>query len=126
MVNSQTLARTVLELQTKPEPEKHIEAFINYLKENNLIGLLPQVIDHIGRITERQEETQTLHIASKHELSSHDIQTIQSITGASDAPVETHINKDIIGGFSASYEGYLYDGSLEHQVSRLKDMLLRS
>ena len=126
MVNSRTLAHTVLELQNKPQPEKHTDAFVNYLKENNLLGLLPQVIDHIDRITERRNETDTLRIESKHELSQEDVQAIRSLTGADNAPMETHINEEVIGGFSASYKGYLYDGSLEHQVSRLKDMLMRS
>lgn len=126
MVDSRTLAQTVLELTTKPDSEKHIEAFINYLKTNNLQGLLPQVIDHIDRITSRKSESDVLRIRSKYELSEDDVKNIQSVTGAKNAPITQHVDETVIGGFSATYAGYMYDGSLQNQITRLKNMLIKS
>lgn len=126
MVDSRTLAQTVLEIATKENSEKHIEAFINYLKTNNLQGLLPQVIGHIDRITSRLNESDVLRIRSKYELSKSDVQHIQSVTGAKNAKVTQHVDETVIGGFSATYAGYMYDGSLQNQVTRLKDMLIKS
>lgn len=126
MVDSRTLAHTALEIATKPNNEKHVEAFMSYLKMNNLQGLLPQVIDHINRITSRQNESDTLRIRSKYELSESDVQHIQLLTGAQSAPVAQHIDETVIGGFSATFAGYMYDGSLQNQVTRLKDMLIKS
>jgi F0F1-type ATP synthase delta subunit len=126
MVNSRTLAQTVLKMAARPYNEKHIDAFINYLKMNNLERLLPQVIGHIHCITLRQSESETLRICSKYQLSESDVQYIQSVTRAENAPLTQHIDETVIGGFSASYAGYLYDGSLQNQVTRLKDMLIKS
>lgn len=125
MVDSRTLAQTVLALTTKADSEKHIDAFINYLKMNNLQGLLPQVIDHIGYITSRQNESDVLRIRSKYELSESDVHHIQSVTGAENAPVTQHVDETVIGGFSATFAGYMYDGSLQNQVTRLKNMLIK-
>jgi F0F1-type ATP synthase delta subunit len=126
MVNSRTLAQTVLKMAARPYNEKLIDAFINYLKMNNLERLLPQVIGHIHCITLRQSESETLRICSKYQLSESDVQYIQSVTRAENAPLTQHIDETVIGGFSASYAGYLYDGSLQNQVTRLKDMLIKS
>ena len=45
MIQSRTLAQTALKLIQKPDAEKHIKAFLEYLKVNNLTGLLPQIVD---------------------------------------------------------------------------------
>jgi len=126
MVDSRTLAHTVLKIAAKDDVQKHIETFINYVRENNLVGLLPQVIDHIDRITTRQDESKVLRIRSKYELSDSDVEHIKNVTGADNAEVAQHIDETVIGGFSASYAGYMYDGSLQNQVTRLKNMLIKS
>ncbi|MCI5050934.1 MAG: F0F1 ATP synthase subunit delta [Candidatus Pacebacteria bacterium] len=126
MVHSRTLAKVALEMVQKPNAEESIEAFLTYLKNNNLIGLLPQVLDHIDRITARQSESDVLQIRSKYELNNTDVSYIKKVTGAEDAKVTQHIDESVIGGFSASYAGYLYDGSLENQVNRLRNMLIKS
>ena len=126
MIDSRTLAQSVLKIATGPNGEKHLDAFINYLKTNNLESLLPQVIDHINRITLRQSESEILRIRSKYKLSESDVEHIQSVTGAGDAIVTQHVDEAVIGGFSATYAGYMYDGSLQNQVTRLKDMLIKS
>lgn len=123
MVDSRTLAQTVLELTAKKDANKHLDTFIQYLKDNKLVVLLPQVIAHIERISAQSAETQSLHIKSRYILSEAEIKHIQSVTGAVDAPVTQHIDESILGGFSASYNGNMYDGSLENQVTRLKNML---
>lgn len=123
MVDSRTLAQTVLELATKKDAQGHLDTFIQYLKDNNLLVLLPQVIAHVKRISAQSAETQSLHIKSRYALSDAEIAHIQSVTGAHGAPVTQDIDESIIGGFSASYNGNLYDGSLENQVTRLKNML---
>lgn len=123
MVDSRTLAQTVLELAAKEDANKHLDTFIQYLKDNNLVALLPQVLAHIERITAQSAERQSLHIKSRYALSEAEIKHIQSVTGAIGSPVTQHIDESILGGFSASYNGNMYDGSLENQVTRLKDML---
>lgn len=125
MVDSRTLAQTVLELATKPDAEKRIEQFMEYLVKNNLQGLLPQVVAHIERITSRSAESNTLHIRSKFALSDADVKHIQTLARAESAQVEQHIDESVIGGFSATHAGFLYDGSLSNQLTRFKTMLTK-
>jgi len=125
MIHSRTLAQTALTLLEKPDAEKHIDAFLKYLQINNLSGILPQVIAHIERLESTTSKNETLHIYSKYELSEKEVNDIQSATGAQDAQVEQHIDDSLLGGFSATYKGHIYDGSLKSQVIRLKTMLTR-
>ncbi|MCA9352963.1 F0F1 ATP synthase subunit delta [Patescibacteria group bacterium] len=125
MINSRTLAETAVILSQKSDAPKHIQAFIEYMNKNNLNGILPQVLDHIKRLSSKTSEEETLHIYSKYDLAKKDIDRIRTATGAHDAHVEQHIDNSVIGGFNATYKGYMYDGSLETQVIRLKTMLTR-
>lgn len=125
MVDSKTLAQAVLKLASKPNAEKNIEKFIAYLAESNLQGLLPQVVAHIERITLRSAQSNTLHISSKFKLSDVDVKNIQTLAGAESAIVEEHVDESVIGGFSATYAGFIYDGSLENQITQFKNMLTK-
>lgn len=125
MVHSRILAQSFLELAQKPHAEEGIDTLINYIVQNNLTGLLPQTLDHMHRILNRSNEINTLHIQSRFPLEPAHIAHIQDITKAHEAEVVTEIDESIIGGFSATYNGYIYDGSLENQITRLKSMLLQ-
>jgi F0F1-type ATP synthase delta subunit len=125
MINSRTLAHTALILLEKENAEKHIDAFLAYLTENNLTGLLPQVQQHIERLSAQKAGDETLHIHSKHYLSEGEISDIKKLTGALEADVLVHTDESVVGGFSATYQGHIYDGSVAHQLTRLKTTLTR-
>ena len=125
MITSRTLAHTVLELGKKPDAKKQFDAFMVYLKENNLIGLLPQVLRHIHHLSLQTEEQDTVHITTRYPLTEKDRTAIAKIIGAGSNPIVEHIDETVIGGFSATYQGNIYDGSLEHQVDKLSTMLTR-
>lgn len=125
MITSRTLAHTVLELAKKPDAEKQFDVFLDYLKENNLMGLLPQVLRHIHRFSLQSHELNTVHVATRYSLSDKELASISKIIGAGSSPIIQHIDQTVIGGFSATYQGNIYDGSLEHQVDKLSTMLTR-
>lgn len=125
MINSRTLAQTVLTLSEQENAETKIEAFFSYLTENNLTGLLPQMLEHVTRLQTQSSEGQTLHIHSRYELSDAEVEDIKKVTGAIDADIEKHVDESVIGGFSATYNGHIYDGSLANQLVALKNVLTR-
>lgn len=124
MINSKTLAQTLIKLSQGKDSEKSITTFFEYLKEKNFLVLLPQIKNHIIRATEVSSKANTLVISSKHTLSDTEINEIISLVGA-DKNVEKDIINDesIVGGFSATYRGNIYDGSLRNQITQLRTRL---
>jgi F0F1-type ATP synthase delta subunit len=58
-------------------------------------------------------------------LSEGEISDIKKLTGALEADVLVHTDESVVGGFSATYQGHIYDGSVAHQLTRLKTTLTR-
>ncbi|MGB0925124.1 MAG: F0F1 ATP synthase subunit delta, partial [Minisyncoccia bacterium] len=79
---------------------------------------------HLVRAAQISSTANTLVISAKHELSKTDIDEIISLVGA-DKNVATEIISDesIVGGFSATYQGNIYDGSLRNQITQLRTRL---
>lgn len=124
MISSKVLAQTLLKISKSKNSEKAIKVFFEYLEKKNFLALLPQIKKHLKRKEEESSQTQTLIISTKHDLSSAEVKKIISLVGAKDNVV-TEIIKDetIIGGFSATYQGNIYDGSLKNQITQLRTKL---
>jgi F0F1-type ATP synthase delta subunit len=125
MINSRTLAHTVLTLSEEKDAEIKIDVFFEYLSKNNLTGLLPQMLEHVTRLQSQSSEDDTLHIHARYELTEEEVKNIKEVTGAVGAEVSTHVDESVIGGFSATYKGHIYDGSLANQLVALKNVLTR-
>ncbi len=125
MISSRTLAYTLLALLQKPHSEMLVDSFLKYISENNLSALLPKVIAHLQRMESESKNENTLKISSKFELSEQEIADIKVVTGALDSKVTQNIDPSIVGGFSASYCGHIYDGSLKNQILQLKKILTK-
>ncbi len=127
MTHSKILAQTLIRLSQSENAEKLIETFFEYLKKKSFLGLLPQIKNHIQRESETLLRKQTLTISSKHTLSKLEIEEIISLVGADDSvDVDLILDSNIIGGFSTSYNGKIYDGSLQNQINQLHGQLTHS
>ena len=126
MLDSRTLAKTVLKLMEKSDNEEFIDVFISYIKRNNLTGLLPQVVSHINRLGLHYDTRERVDIRSRYKLSKNDIKCIKDSIGAHEVFVVEHIDKSVLGGFSVTYNGYIYDASLKHNLLKLKTSLINT
>ena len=68
MIDSRTLAKTALRLATGPDSDAAIKGFITYLKDHNLIGLLPQVLRHLEREIDTLSQEDTLDVYARYPL----------------------------------------------------------
>ena len=124
MLNSQTLAQTLLELSRSENADAQTKQFFVYLKEKNLHGLLPQITAQVIRLQQKADDFNTLAISSAYKLSDREIEEIITITGApTDVRVSTEIDPSIIGSFSARFQGKMYDGSLSNALSQMNKAL---
>ena len=67
----------------------------------------------------------SLVIMSRYKLSKVEIASIVSRLGISDSvKIENVIDHTLLGGFSLTYNGKMYDASLLHQIHSLKERLI--
>ena len=124
MINSKILGEVLIKISKSKNGEKSIEAFFDYLKKKNFVGFLPQIKKYIIKKNKESLETNSLIIYTKYEISDKDIKNIISLVGADqDTKVEIIKDEKIIGGFSATYRGNIYDGSLRNQITQLEAKL---
>lgn len=124
MSDSRTLAHTLIQLSLQENADAHVAEFFTYLQKNNFLGMLPQIMQHVQRITAQEDEYNTLIITSRHQLSPSDIDEIKKITDADDtAKVQTLLSEEVLGSFSAQYRGKMYDGSLQSAVDQMNNTL---
>ena len=124
MIDSKVLAQTLVKLSQSKDAEKSILEFFKYLGKKNYLGLLPQIKKHIERLGEASSEAQTVVISTKHDLSELETKEILSLVGAeSSDKVEIIQDETVVGGFSVTYQGNIYDGSLRNQITQLRKRL---
>lgn len=126
-MESKKLAQTLIKLSQSENADTAISEFFSFLKKKNLLGLLPQIKKHVVRHTERESASDKLVILTKHELSEKEIKQIITLVKA-DKNIETEVIIDttIVGGFSAMYNGHIYDGSLRNQITQMRTQLTHS
>lgn len=124
MIDSRTLAKSFLELATLHGEEQAHTLFLEFLEQKNLMGLLPHILDHLKHYAKEEAQEDILHIRSRYELSSKELKLIKQLLNA-DASAKLVIEQDdsVIGGFSASYRGYVYNGSLETTLMKFNHAL---
>lgn len=125
MISSRTLARTALRLSHQPNAEQSLDNFLSFLHTKNLSLLAPQILQYLKRIQDEQTDMESLHVYTAQELSDQEKISLQSLVGALDVPVIQHIDTSLIGGFSAFFGGYMYNGNLKHQVTQLQRTLMK-
>lgn len=124
MTKSKILAEALLKLSQSKNGEKAINKFFDFIQEKNFSGFLPQIKKHIERQGCISAQEKNLIISTKYELSKEEIEEVKKLVGAEkDSVVEVIIDKNIIGGFSATYKGNIYDGSLRNKISQMKTAL---
>jgi F0F1-type ATP synthase delta subunit len=127
MINSKNLAQALIKISQSENAENKINDFFKYSQKKNFLSLLPQVKKHIKKERERLLKAKTLIISSKHDISEQEKEEIISLVGAEkDVNVEIIKDESVIGGFSATYDGNIYDGSLRNQITQLRNRLTHS
>ena len=128
MISAKNLASVLLEISKESRPtEKVMSSFYNFLEKNRLYYLLPQVLSYLENLQKKETRFKTLEIVSglpiDKETSDNIVKTLK-IERASLIKKDT--DPEIIGGFIATYKGFIYDASLRRQINLLKAKLIEN
>ena len=127
MIKSRQIAKALHELNEKaPHEAKNLEAkFFAFMTRTKLTAQIPAVLSHLERIEKETKEKKGVSIESAHELKPHTLKEIKSYLKAEDADETLKINKDVIAGFRAKWQGKFYDFSFATGLKKLEEAIVK-
>ncbi|MDD4995972.1 MAG: F0F1 ATP synthase subunit delta [Patescibacteria group bacterium] len=125
--SSQNLAKKLLKsIKTNPKKMNEIaDQFILFCHQKNLDYLLPNILKYLEKKIAEEKEEKTLSIKIKNNLSSSMIEKIKKISGFNkNDKIKIIKDQKILGGFIAQYQNKIFDASVNHNLSLLKNKLI--
>src|SRR5690606_667078 len=129
MVSSKNLAKALYKLSSEENKSSDVvsNAFLKYIDEYNLKALLPQIVNYLEEFNRMNKEFNTLNISTGYTMEDKIIEDIKSMIKVSDKDiVNIKEESELIGGFTATYQGIIYDASIRNQLQLLKQKLIKT
>jgi F-type H+-transporting ATPase subunit delta len=126
MITSRQLAQALLAMASDgpSDTRKLITLFVNFLKENNLQALAPNIVRHLEIEKKRAEAENRFTITSAYKLNGSAVNNIlKAFKSESGAEVEKSVDESLIGGIVVKHNGVMYDASVKAQLSKLQELL---
>lgn len=128
MISSKNLANAIYEISktSKKDKEVIVLAILDYVKKYKLEALLPKAISYLENKSQKDSTWDTLSIESKIHIDNEIIEKIKIKLNAIKAQkVKNEIKEELIGGFTATYKGVIYDASIKNQLKLLRNVLTK-
>jgi F0F1-type ATP synthase delta subunit len=113
MILSRTIAHTIVKHNIS------IDDVAEVLARYKLLALLVPIKHHLEKMGKLESSIDTLRIESPFPVSADALARILKLTGGTASKSEITINKELLAGFKARYQGKLYDGSAERIIKQL-------
>ncbi len=125
MVSSRQIAISFYKIlgENKSTNKNLADVLIEYLEEGGLMNLLPQVVAHLENLHNQDVAHSTLEIEIADQECVRALESIHKKFG-DPKKVNHKVNADLIGGFVATYKGFIYDASIKNQLKLLKNKLI--
>ncbi len=122
MISSSSIVKALT--QKKSESQISPEKLVAFLKKNHLSGLLPAILNRLGKYAEKEKRESTVLITTSHEFSLDVMKNIEKRVGSLEGRgVQNIVDPKIIGGFKIK-DGYkIVDGSVSNNIKILKESL---
>lgn len=128
MISSKHLAQALYQLSKETtDTERIVRAFLEYLEKYKLQALLGGTLRHLERIQSNQEKFNYLEIVSGLPIDKEITEEIKTKLKVDiHSKTEKKIDGALIGGFIATYKGFIYDASLKKQLYLLRTKLIEN
>lgn len=110
---SSNLAHTIVKKNVSPED------LFSLLTKYKLLSLLPSIVQTVKQIHELENTLDSIIIEAPFILNEKGLAKVKTIVGDLKAKERMTINKKLLAGFKARYQGKLYDGSAERIIRQL-------
>jgi F0F1-type ATP synthase delta subunit len=91
---------------------------VTILTKYKMLALLPSIHKALSNLSKNKGIYTTIMIETPYTLSLDSVDIIKAMVGNKNAPHTITLNKDVLAGFRARFEGTLYDGSAERIIKQ--------
>jgi F0F1-type ATP synthase delta subunit len=95
------------------------ELIFSFLEKRKLLTLLPEIVKELQKIQKSEDLAQTLQIQTPFPLNDEAKKSIEDLVGSSHKNTKVIVQKSLLSGFTATYEGKLYDASAQRILREL-------
>lgn len=124
MIKSKQLAQALFELLEK-ESENLDAKFFDFIEKRKLQAQLPSVLYHFEKIIELNRKKGGIQIEVAHEIKNDTVKQIKTFLKAENLPEIIKTKKELIGGFRAKWNGFIYDSSIETGLKKLEETIIK-
>ena len=128
MISSKNLADAIysISLNQKQSDVVVFDAILSYVKKYKLESLLPKAVMYLEDKVAKDLKWNTLSIKSGIAISEDIVRDIiKKIKAETAKNIIKKEDKELIGGFVATYKGMIYDASISNQLQLLRNSLTK-
>lgn len=128
MISSKNLAEAIYKISKEENINNSnlLNAIESYIKEYKLESLIPNTILYLEDKIKKELKWNTFSLEYGIEINKEIEEKIkEKINATKSKKTESCLNKNLIGGFVATYQGTIYDASVKNQLQLLKNELLK-
>jgi len=126
MVSSDNIVKAIKQNLRDKDLDFSADKIINYLKQNNLLHLLPNIIRKLEVGIESDKKGNTVTLLTSHEFDKELIEKIKSFIQKEKGNVfDIKIDNSLIGGFVIKGNNKIYDASMKRNLGLLRESLIK-
>jgi F0F1-type ATP synthase delta subunit len=101
------------------------EQFFLFIKEKKLEAQLPSILNKLEYLLKNLDEKNKIQIEAPHALSEATVKDIKNFLQVPEMEEKVSLNKELIAGFRARYNGIIYDASFKTGLENLKKSIIK-
>ncbi|MDQ5901636.1 MAG: synthase subunit delta [Patescibacteria group bacterium] len=127
MISSSLIVKALKEnLKDSKDTESLVLGLISYLKKNNLLSLLPNVLRKLELEKQKEEKSKTINITTSHDFDEDVIEKIKGyISKEKGDKFKIVVDENLIGGFVVKGKNKILDASIKRNLEFLRESLTK-
>lgn len=128
MISSKNLADAIysISLNQKQNDVVVFDAILSYIQKYKLESLLPKAVMYLEDKLNKNIKWNTLSVKSGIDIDDSIVkEIIRKIKAEEAKSITKNVDKNLIGGFIATYKGVIYDASISNQLQLLRNSLTK-
>lgn len=124
IINSKHLAKVLFDIHKSGDRQME-EKFFNFVREKKIESQMRSVLHRVEKMIEEDKEKTGIKIEVPHDISQKTVEDIKNFLDAKNLVPHVKLNKSLIAGFRAKWNGGAYDASFASSLKKIEEVINR-